>query len=63
MHANIVSKMDGMVMYVINASKELNPLKVKKLTRFENCEREHCAWRISNVIANSFSPMEWWREQ
>ena len=59
MHANKLSETWRCV-YVINANKELNPLKVKKLTQFENCvrEREHCAWRISNVMANSFARME-----
>lgn len=36
MHANKLSERRWRCVYVINASKELNPLKVKKLTRFEN---------------------------
>lgn len=36
MHANKLSETWRCV-YVINANKEHNPLKVKKLTQFENC--------------------------
>lgn len=42
-----------MEIYVIDASKELNPLKVKSSFHTKAIVREHCATRISNVIKNS----------